>query len=76
MGRFELGLAVVLHAARWLALTVPAMGQIIVPVDRQQQQPRRVGVQRCRLKGLLKVGAANGAVERYGHCLGQSWTEV
>jgi hypothetical protein len=80
--KFKVWLAVVVSMAGWLALTTPAKGQAIVPVDRQFPPPVGLnfrGQWSCddgSSKALLKVGSANHATRRYAHPSGQGWTDM
>ena len=82
IGKFDVGLAVVVSMAGWLALTTPARGQTIVPVDRQFPPPMGLnfrGEWSCgdgSSKALLKVGSTNHAARRYAHLSGQGWTDI
>jgi hypothetical protein len=82
IGKFNVWLAVVVSIAGWLALTTPARGQTIVPVDRQFPPPVGLnfrGAWSCgdgSSKALLKVGSANHAARRYAYLSGQGWTDI
>jgi hypothetical protein len=82
IGRFDLQLAVALSVAGVLAVTMPASGQTIVPVDEAFPPPLGLTFQgqwQCddaSSRGTLQIGRPNPRQTRDQRQLGHAWTEI